>query len=617
MSFLVPAALGLSSLALPLIALYMLRSRRERLDVSSLLLWETAADPLSSARPWRPLKITPLLLIQLAVLAAFVVSLARPFGTQEARLGAHTVLILDVSGSMGMAGRFERAKREAQSWAGEMSGDQLVSVVEAGARPRVVAAYSRDVEEVTEALSGMELTGGEADLGEAVRLGRGLSTPDRPSDLVLFTDGGEAPLAEEPIVGARHVRFDETGPNRSLQAFTLERDQAGVVRALVSVADSGGSPDPVTVEVEVDGRLVSRIELSPPPNGADEAIIPLPAGPGAVARARLVGPGDSLPADDEAWAVLATPSATLVGLEGVESPYLAALVGSIPEMEAATDPGATPEISIVNRGTLPVIERPSWLIRTEETPPGLRLDEMASNLGVTWQRPGEPVLDDVALAGMAVAEAQVMATDQWLPVVKAGDIPLVFLGRVNGHRVVYFAFDLTHSNLVVQVDFPLLGVRLLEWLAGEGAGAIEAAPAGQPIPLASAGGGAVQVLTPDGESVTLGAGVAAFSGTGDPGVYRVDYMDQGGEIERSEVAVRHFAVSESAGRSRPVEVEPGPFISEERTDIVSEWGPWVAGLAAALMLVEWWMALRNPGPTRLPAGGSGSLSPLRSVRKGI
>ena len=603
-SFLAPAALGLASLALPLIALYMLRSRRERIEVSSLLLWETAADPLSSARPWRRLKITPLLLLQLAVLAAFVISLARPFGAEEARLGAHTVLVMDVSGSMGMAGRFERARHQALGWAGEMSGEQLVSVIEAGALPRVVTAFSREREEVVEAISALELTGGEADLSEAIRLGRGLATPERPSDLVLFTDGGEAPLAAEPVAAARHLPFDETGPNWAIDALSLDRDSAGVIRAFVSVANHGAPARPMTVELEADGKVVSRLELFPDPGETDRATVPAPVGSGSVVVARLVDSQDSLPLDDRAWAALPVPAVNAVEVAGVPSPFLSALISSIPGLTDAEDLQDSAELLVVNRGDPGEIDRPSWLIRTDPPPPGLRLTGLATNLGVTWQRPGEPVLDDVSLAGTAVAEAQVVETDLWLPVVKSGDVPLVLLGRVDGRRAVYFTFDLTHSNLVVQMAFPLLGAKLLEWLGGEAAGGVDPSPAGVPIPLPASGTGMVRVESPDGESVILGANVASFTHTGMPGVYRVQYLGPDEEVVRSELAVRNFSPSESAARSRSMAVEPGSFVSDQRSETIREWGLWVAALAASLMILEWWMALRRPRVSRRPMPGA-------------
>ncbi len=606
-SFLVPAALGLSSLALPLIALYMLRSRRERLEVSSLLLWESVVDPLSSSRPWRRLRITPLLLAQLAVLAAFVVSLARPFASEEARLGEHTVLVMDVSGSMGMAGRFDRAREEALGWAGEMSGDQMVSVIEAGAVPRVVTAFTRRREEVTEALSALRLTGGEADLADAIRLGRGLATPERPTDLVLFTDGGAAPLAAEPVADARHQAFDETGPNWAIDALSLERDAAGVTRALVSVANHGFAERDMTVEVEVDGQATSRFQVSPGPGGSEDAIVPVPAGPGAVVQARLVNAEDALPLDDRAWAAMAIPSVTAVRVHGEDSPFLSALLSSIPEFEVADESDGAADLLIVNRAAPEEIQQPTWLIRTNPPPAGLRLTELAANLGVTWQRPGEPVLDDIELAGVAVAEAQMVESDLWLPVVKSGNVPLVLLGRVNGHQVVYFTFDLAHSNLVVQTAFPLLGVKLLEWLGGETAGGVDPAPAGVPLPLLGSGQSDIRLITPGGDSVTISGGASSFVETGDPGVYRIEYLDEDGQVERSELAVRNFDATESAALARTVAVQPGSFVSDQRSTIIREWGPWVAALAALLMLLEWWMALRRP---RSAPMGSAALRPV-------
>lgn len=598
LSFLIPAALGLSSLALPLIALYMLRSPRERVEVSSLLLWEPVTDSLSSSRPWQRLRITPLLLAQLAVLGAFVLSLARPFATEEARLGAHTVLVMDVSGSMGMAGRLERAREEALGWAGEMSGEQIVSVVEAGAVPRVVTAFSRRPEEVTESLKSLRLSGGEADLAQAIRLGRGLATPEHPTDLVLFTDGGQAPLAAEPVADARHLPFDETGPNWAIEAFSLERDPAGVVRALVSVANHGSVEQALEVEVAVDGQVMARPVFTPSPGDAEQAIIGIPAGPGAIVEARLVDVEDSLSLDDRSWAALAFPEATEVELGGTPSPFLAALLASVPG-SAQTGEGEGPiDVSIVNRGAARLIERPSWLIRTDPPPPGLRPIELATNLAVTWQRPGEPVLDDVELAGVAVVEAQVVETDLWLPVVKSGDIPLVLLGRVDGHRVVYFTFDLAHSNLVVQTAFPLLGSKLLEWLGNETAGGVDPAPAGTPLPLLASGPTDIRVYPPSGEAVTLEGRAAYFTGTGDPGVYRVEYLDEAGEVTRTDVAIRHFAPAESVGSSRGVDTQPGAFVTDQTSVTILEWGPWVAALAASLMLLEWWLALRRPRSER-------------------
>src|SRR5574341_2101232 len=74
----VPAALwGL--LVLPLIVLlYMLRTRRLDLPVSSLMLWQRARKDLAARRPVRRFERSLLLLLQLLAASLLIFALARP-----------------------------------------------------------------------------------------------------------------------------------------------------------------------------------------------------------------------------------------------------------------------------------------------------------------------------------------------------------------------------------------------------------------------------------------------------------------------------------------------------------------------------------------------------------
>jgi len=193
-SFLIPAAFGLAALAGPLIVLYMLRSRRPRLEIASTLLWEQVEVPVSSAVPWQKLRITPLLILQLLVLAGFVLTLARPFYTQQTLLGPHTVFVVDTSGSMAMANRLDTARATAFDLIGDLSESNQVSVVEAGPVPQVLVAFARDPELVSAALGSLDATGGRADLSGALRLARGAgdarSSDQRPH---LFGRGRRDP----------------------------------------------------------------------------------------------------------------------------------------------------------------------------------------------------------------------------------------------------------------------------------------------------------------------------------------------------------------------------------------------------------------------------------------
>jgi len=593
MSFLIPAAFGLAALAGPLIVLYMLRSRRQRVEVSSTFLWEQLDLPVSSAVPWQKLRLTPLLLLQLLVLAAFVLTLARPFYSQQTLLGPHTVFVVDTSGSMAMAGRLERAREHALDLIRDLSEANQVSVVEAGPRPQVLVAFARDPELVMAALNQLLPTGGRADLSGGIRLARGLATPDRPTNVLIFSDGGVSVLPEEPIAGADSVLLDDIGPNLAVTAWSLEPSTEGTTRAFLQVANFSAEPAVVRAQVTVNGLTAGFVDLDIAALGSARQTTPVDAGPGDVVEVALVGNQDSLTLDDSAVLIVGGGPERAVSVQGSGSPFLSALVDAVPGFTAAGDGPA--DLLITDGGPLPEIDRPTWLIAPTTPPPGVTLVELVQNAAVTYQRPGEPILDSVDLSVVAVAQAQVVEAPQWLVLVRAGDAPLILLGEVNGHRVAYFTFDLTHSNLVVQVGFPILGARILEWLSGGSAGAVSTEPAGTPIGLSAPAGTSAQVTTPDEITRDLAPGSASFADTGQPGVYRVGYRSEDGTVLEGPVAVRSFVAEESEGAARVIATAGGALGEEEASTLIREWAPWVIALVLLLMALEWWVGHQRPG----------------------
>lgn len=592
MSFLAPLAFALSAFALPLVVLYMLRTRRRKVEVSSTLLWAQAGEPVSSAVPWQPLQVTPLLLLQLLTLAAFVFALARPFFTQETLLGPHTVFVIDTSGSMAMAGRVDRAKAEALRLAGDVSAAKLVSVVEAGPSPRVVAAFAEDDVAVAAAINSLRPTGGLEDLDTAIRLARGLSTPDRPTSVLLFSDGGGVELSEEPVVGARQLLFDDLGENVAVTAFSLETAAEGSPRAFVEVANYTGELRTVRLATSVNDLTAGFLDVEIEAGDTIRKTFPIDAGAGDFVTVALVENADALALDDSSSLVVGAGPEQRVAILGEGSPFLAALVDVVPGFAAAD--GASGGIAIIDGGESVLVDRPSWILRTDQPPEGITVREFAQNLAVTYQRPGEPILDDVDLSSVAVAEAQVVDAPRWLPLVRAGEVPLVLLGEVNGHRVVYFTFDATHSNLPVQVGFPIMGARILEWLAGASSLAVSVEPAGAPIALSPPAGYVATVVTPSREEIVLGPGTAAYTATGDPGIYRVEYRNGEGTVETGPIAVRHFVASESSGPYRTIPTVAAAGTTGDRSVLIREWAPWALGAILVLASIEWWWGHQRP-----------------------
>ncbi|MCA1598092.1 MAG: BatA domain-containing protein, partial [Chloroflexi bacterium] len=70
MNLLAPAALGLGLLAIPIVAMYILKMRRPPRPVPSTFLWEQVLDDAQANAPWQRLRRNLLLLLQLLALAA-------------------------------------------------------------------------------------------------------------------------------------------------------------------------------------------------------------------------------------------------------------------------------------------------------------------------------------------------------------------------------------------------------------------------------------------------------------------------------------------------------------------------------------------------------------------
>jgi hypothetical protein len=595
MSFLTPLALALAVLAVPIVALYMLRPRRMRRVVSSTMLWDQEGESASSAVPWQPLRWSWLLILQLLALALFVLLLARPFFAEESLLGPHTVLVIDTSGSMS-GDRLQAAKTQALALAADASDENMISVVDGGPVARVALAFSADPDAVADAVSGLQATGGIDDLASAIRLARGLESPDRPTSLLIMSDGGDPQLSpiDEPIPNAAHLVFDQGGDNVAIAGLVADENVAGKV--LVELGNHTTSSRDVVVELLVDGELAAREPITVGRLARARLVVTVDAGPGSVVTARLAAPSgaweDALPLDDGASIVLAGDSLLQVDIAGESSLFLDALVASIPTLEQATT--GEPDLTIAD-GVSVDVDGPVWMIAPALPPPGIDLRGVVRNTAVTYQRPGEPLLDGVDLSGLVVGEAQLVESTEWLTLAAAGDAPLILLGDIDGYRTVYFTFDITQSNLPVQVAFPVLGARIVNWLSGGSARALTAEPAGSPLFFVPPVGTTPLVVRPDGTTVDLPSPATVYSDTGVPGVYRVAYRAEDGAIEAGPVTVRFFAESESSLASREIATAAGPAAADGSAGrVIREWAPWLLGALLLLLVVEWWIAHQRP-----------------------
>ena len=101
MPFTTPLAL-LGLLFIPaVIAMYLLKLRRDEAVVPSTLLWQRLVADVEANAPWQKLRRSLLLLLQLLLVAILALLAARPFLERPAGLARDIVLVVDTSASMG------------------------------------------------------------------------------------------------------------------------------------------------------------------------------------------------------------------------------------------------------------------------------------------------------------------------------------------------------------------------------------------------------------------------------------------------------------------------------------------------------------------------------------
>src|SRR5919108_782587 len=145
MSFLAPLALISALVIGPIIvAMYLLKLRREERTVSSTFLWRRMVRDVEANAPWQKLRRNLLLLLQLLLLLLLALALARPFFRTTGIAGRNLIVIVDRSASMqavdSAPDRLKAAKQQAINLIDQLPDGGRATVIAPGGRGGVAGA---------------------------------------------------------------------------------------------------------------------------------------------------------------------------------------------------------------------------------------------------------------------------------------------------------------------------------------------------------------------------------------------------------------------------------------------------------------------------------------------
>ncbi|MBN1660228.1 MAG: VWA domain-containing protein [Anaerolineae bacterium] len=628
MGFLLPAAFALAALIPIIIAMYLLKLRRTEQVVSSTYLWRHVVRDVQANAPWQRLRRNLLLILQILVLIALILALARPFTWTAGAAGSSAILVFDTSASMAATdqapSRLAAAMAHARDLIASLPAEARITIIAAGDAPRVLVASSRDRRAVAAALAALRAGTGGSDMSTALELASALAARQPDTEVVVYSDGRATWPGALSITGrVRYVPLGNGGANQAIAVLSLRPDpRTGTLTAFAQVINYGSAVARRRLNLYADGLLVAAhdLEISP---GAQQAVVSenLPAG-SRVVEAQLPGE-DALALDDRAWAVhgAAEPAPITLVSEGnlfLETalallPGLEVSVVAPPDWDSAGVEGEPADLTILDAYVPVTATLPAGNLFFIAPPRSTAYFTVTGSVEQPAPRPvnaDDPLLAYVDLdpESVSVLSAARIPLPAWARPVIVGDpiaadeegsVPLLFAGEVDGRRVAVLTFDLHRSDLPLQVAFPLLLSNLASWLAPGPGGSlpdqiVPGAPVSIPVPPEAE---SVSVTRPDGSSARLApeAGHALFADTAQIGVYHVTWQLPAGEPPANAAfAANLFAPQESDLSPAAVPVltaETGA--AETQPAAQREWWRPIAWIALALLLIEWLVYYRT------------------------
>ncbi len=614
MSFAAPIFLAFLGLGVPIVLLYLLKQRRRRVEVSTLMFWDRILRDEQSVTSLTRLRKLLSLFLQLLFVLLLAFALARPLWSGKLTGSRRVVILLDTSASMSVpeegGTRFDLARKSALGVIRGLSmGDSamLVTVAEA---PDIAHPFTDSPKALREALLAVKPTQTGTDFAAALRLVEDLPPDPRETHVYLLTDGAFEPVEVQPQdrVQFAYIPVGKRDSNVGITGFGVRSLPASPRDFQVHAELANLTPEDRTVPVELrlNGRLTDAFEVRVPAGTTVTRDLRQFSAEGGEVEL-IADVADDFALDNRGYAVLPAPRPVPVRLVTPGHVFL--------EQALATD--ADVALHVVRPEGLATATNEAAVslfvgCRPEATPPGatvfvgdwpddlglVRQGEAAKPLFTEWQRE-HPVNRHLALQNVSVEKCvRVEARAPWQRLASSFDDPLLLLREDAERRVLVVTFDPEASDLPLRVAFPMLVANAVRHFAQHDSSAQGIAPRlgtrlGIPElpvvpghPGASTNEAIQAVLTPGGVQIPVASGTPVVPVL-EAGFYRG--VDGTG---RTNALFAANLINERESRIQPsatIPLRSKAPIPELREGLRLGFEPWVALtlLAGVLSVAEW------------------------------
>ena len=444
---------------------HVLRTRATRHPVPSLQLWQFITAEQRSRRPVTWPNPWWLFVLRLIICGLLVFAAAGPVWSAAATMPTR-VLVIDTSASMRartpQGVRIDIAKQQAQALIDTAPVATRFTIVEINATMQIRGNQLRDradAQRIVAALTAVPVAGDMRALLPQLR-----ALDNQRSELFVISDDAALWQTTDWPAGWQRVPIGGDAPNYYIQGVTMQYTATGW-QGVVSVAiDGNAAPTPRLLEVrDVSGTLYDATYVNPRLGVPATWSFSMPVVPDVLVVALQPDAADALADDDVYWWRKPTQTPLRVYLQSLDTRFLPAALQVLPNVIRVAKIDDADIAIIDSPATIPTdTVLPTWLIN----PPQQTQASFPVLVPTTLLGDAALLAQDVDLQSTQIVTASLLTTPIWGQRWLQSSLGThAYVGVDDGVAHVVFGFALTHTDLPLRVEFPLLVRNVLRYLA--------------------------------------------------------------------------------------------------------------------------------------------------------
>ena len=463
--FLNPSFLFLLFLEAIIIILYLIKPKRLRIKVPSLILWEKTIEEKNLGRWFKKLPKNLLLLFQLLILFFLVLSLSKPILSLPSIGSKPTIIILDSSASMAsrdiLPSRFQKAKSEIINLI--KRNPSPIKMIIAKDKPEVI--LNKNEREIEKELEREKVFLGEGNLEESIRKAESLSK-GIPHEIHIFTDGSD------PI----SIPKDSTNPyflhiigresfNIGILDGRIFPKNENVYEIFLKIGNFSQKPQEFNLRIMQDNNKLKeeKIRIDPKEIKVVKSEIPKVTG-------KIVGEIDEkdfLEEDNKAFFYIPifSPKVLLVTLG---NPFLEKALRSIPNLKLDIRKDFI-NIDLKNYnfyifdGLIPYADISGNFLFIGGYP-GINpqnIEKIGKVKILSWE--DHPITRFLQLYGISIDNAYTFKDENLKPLIYSDKGPVAYIYEKDNSKGIVLSFDLLSSSFIYSDSFPIFIYNLLRY----------------------------------------------------------------------------------------------------------------------------------------------------------